>query len=768
VVEGKSVDQGVEFMAGSVPIALRRHAAHVVRVSLGMRPVGAPSSYLTAQSVGEVSTVVPGVASSSFRLGELTVEFNAAKCEMVFSDCAGRRQLRVATDRLALTPRARLMLGTTGEQHFYGLGEGGQQFDRLAVTRRLWNFQANRGQGADIAVPLLISQTGYAVFLDNSASGMIEPGELDGARWLEYSAAPGPFDFYFFGGPSLRSIFGDVADLLGHATMPPRWALGYMQSSRHFNDGEEFHAVTSRIRDGKHPSDAFIFLSTYGAALGWNQGVGHLEFEPTLFSNPAASIKRIHDKHFHVFSHEYPVLHEKSPLYAEALRNGYLLNHAYPRQSPGSVNEAVYREGQRFLDFSREDVRAWWWEQHRPLVAAGIDAWWLDGGEGPPADVELKAGSSTVLHNRFDLLRQQSFAEGEARDNPNRRPYLLCRSGGPGMQRFGAMPWSGDVNTTFETMETQIRTGLNVAMSGIPHWGTDTGGFYSVGPDKGELFVRWLQFSAFCSIFRAHGHVWRRHLPWSYGVAIENICRTIIELRYRLMPYTYTLAWQARTKGLPTMRPLVLNYPDDPNVWDLGTQYLWGDDMLVAPVTRRGATHWTAYLPQGSWHDFWTHETYSGPGGVTVEAPLERLPLFVRGGAVIPMAPVLQYEGERPIDEITLLVYPDGNSSFTLYEDDGISNGYLKHAHVETRFDCNSDANSLSLQIGPPIGDAALLPKERNYVAQIRSRTAPSKVVTESGQTLAEGKGAGPHWWWDGNFLFVRIEAEKGTLRVDW
>ena len=432
------------------------------------------------------------------------------------------------------------------------------------------------------------------------------------------------------------------------------------------------------------------------------------------------------------------------------------------------MNEAVYREGQRFLDFSREDVRAWWWEQHRPLVSAGIDAWWLDGGEGPPAEVELKAGSSIVLHNRFDLLRQQSFAEGEARDNPNRRPYLLCRSGGPGMQRFGAMPWSGDVNTTFETMETQIRTGLNVAMSGIPHWGTDTGGFYSVGPDKGELFVRWLQFSAFCSIFRAHGHVWRRHLPWSHGEAIENICRKVIELRYQLMPYTYTLAWQARTTGLPTMRPLVLNYPHDPNVWDLGTQYLWGDDLLVAPVTRRGATSWTAYLPEGNWHDYWTQETFSGPQGVTVEAPLERLPLFVRGGAIIPMAPVLQYEGEHSIDEITLVVYPDGTSSFTLYEDDGATNAYIKNGHVETRFDCKCDSKGLLFEIGAPVGDATLLPKGRNYVAQIRSSRAPRKVAFEGGAQLTEGKGAGRHWWYDGNFLFVRIPAQRGQLRVDW
>jgi alpha-glucosidase (family GH31 glycosyl hydrolase) len=761
---------GVELNIGSVTIALRRHAPHVVRISLGTRALGAPSSYLNGQVNNKLPAMELGGSPVSIRLGELSVEIDPTSQELTFCDSSGRRQMRLATNRLTLVPRVRLFLGTVGEQHFYGLGEGGHQFDRLGVTRRLWNFQANRGQGADIAVPLLISQSGYAVFIDNSAAAMIEPGELDGARWLEYSAAPGPFDLYFFGGPDLRSIFGDVADLVGHATMPPRWALGYMQSSRHFDDAEEFHRVTSRMREGRHPCDAFIFLSTYGTALGWNRMVGHLEFEPSLIPDPAATIKRFHDKHFRVFSHEYPVLHEKSPLYAEALRNGYLLDHAYPHQASGSVKEAVFREGQRFLDFSREEVRTWWWEQHRPLVAAGIEGWWLDGGEGPPAHTELKAGPGTVLHNRYDLLRQQAFAEGEARDNPDRRPYLLCRSGGPGMQRFGAMPWSGDINTTFETMEMQIRTGLNLAMSGVPHWGTDTGGFYLVGPDEGELFVRWLQFSAFCSIFRAHGHVWRRHLPWSHGEAIETICRQIIELRYRMMPYTYSLVWQAHRLGLPTMRPLVLNYPNDPHVWDLGTQYLWGDDILVAPVTRRGATHWTVYLPEGQWHDFWTHEAYQGQRGVTVAAPLERLPLFVRSGAIIPLGPVMQYDGESELDEITLLIYPDGESTFALYEDDGASNAYRDGGYAITTITSHAEASRLTVGIAPPEGDASIVSKARRYTLQIRAPKPPERIDIEGLGRLAKVEQSNlAGWWHDGaHFLFVRLPTAAATAQIVW
>ena len=173
-------------------------------------------------------------------------------------------------------------------------------------------------------------------------------------------------------------------------------------------------------------------------------------------------------------------------------------------------------------------------------------------------------------------------------------------------------------------------------------------------------------------------------MPWAHGPEVEAICRRFAELRYRLLPYTYTLAWEAHTLGLPLMRPLVLNYPDDPRVWTLGHEFLWGDDLLVAPVTREGATAWPVYLPAGRWYDFWTGDRYEGPGGITVPAPLDRLPLLVRAGAILPMGPVVQHTGERPLDEVTLLIYPEGTSRFELYEDDGRSNAYLRGRHVLT------------------------------------------------------------------------------------
>jgi alpha-D-xyloside xylohydrolase len=353
--------------------------------------------------------------------------------------------------------------------------------------------------------------------------------------------------------------------------------------------------------------------------------------------------------------------------------------------------------------------------------------------------------------------------------------FLLCRSGAAGMQRFGATCWSGDINNDFATLEAQVPLGLNTGLSGIPYWGTDVGGFFHPIPETGELYARWFQFGAFSPIFRSHGWVWREHVPWAHGPEVEAICRRYAELRYRLLPYTYTLAWQARALGLPLMRPLVLNYPDDPRVWNLGHEFLWGDDFVVAPVTREGATAWPVYLPAGRWHDFWTGAPYDGPGGITVPAPLDRLPLFVRAGAIVPMGPVVQHTGERPLDEVTLLIYPASpgtTSQFELYEDDGRTNAYLRGRHARTPIDCVAGTRHVTVRIGAPAGDRSVLPAARRYVLRLRVDT-PVGVTVDGHGELPRRAGPGPDtagWGVDAEgFTLVRLPGQpaiRATIRT--
>lgn len=762
---------GVTWAATPVPLTVAARSPSIVRVVIG--PDGAGASFLPEPE--QVSAAAAGARAvappETLDTGALVLTLAPEPARLEFANRAGEVRLRLPLAEVRLAPHPRLRVEIVGEQHFYGLGESGPPFDRLGVSRRLWTKHVSHGYGSDISIPLLVSHRGYGLFFDNSSAASVDVGRSDGRFWIEYACDSGPLVLYYLAGVGPRDVLGEAAALLGRAPMPPRWALGYMQSSRHFHDRDELRRLSDTIREKRLPCDTLIFLSTYGEALGWNRGVGHLECEPTLIPEPEAFFGDLRKRHFHVMTHEYPVLHPESPGYPDAASREYLVDAGYAPASPReSRPPASYQEGQRYLDFSQREVREWWWRQHGELARWGVDAWWLDGGEGPPSWARLAGGPGAVLHNRYDVLRMQAFADGEAADRPRGRVYLLCRSGGPGMQRHGGACWSGDINNTFATLEGQIPAGLSMAMSGVPYWGTDIGGFYHAVPESPELFVRWFQFGTFCPVFRSHGHVWRDHVPWAHGPEVEDICRRYLELRYRLMPYTYTLAWQAHRQGLPLMRPLVLNYPEDPRAWDLGGQYLWGDDLLVAPVTRAGATQWPVYLPAGVWYDFWTHERYEGPHGVGAAAPLDRLPLFVREGAIIPMGPAVQYHDERPLDEVTLLIYGGPKSSFTLYEDDGATRGYEQGRCALTEVECVSNAAGLTVRIAAPKGEASLIPAGRAYTLQVHAPKPPRGVRLDGhGDVARQHPGGAEGWWHDGgHFVFIRVPRTPASVTIGW
>ena len=335
-----------------------------------------------------------------------------------------------------------------------------------------------------------------------------------------------------------------------------------------------------------------------------------------------------------------------------------------------------------------ESSAASYWNAHRKVVPL-FDGWWPD--EGDPLDIPSR------------LARIRMYYEGEQLDRPDARPFALHRNGYAGMQRYAAFLWSGDVYSTWETLKTHVPIAINTGLSGIPLWGTDIGGFVPTKEFTGELYVRWFQFAAFCPSFRSHGRTWKLRLPWgwntgelgpnelrTYGDAanpgpeelhnpdVEPICRKFLELRYRLMPYLYSTVHEGHVTGLPIMRSLWLHHPDDPAAVARGDEYLWGRNLLVVPVTEKGATTRKAYLPRGTWYDFWTEEKLEGGREIVRPVSLATMPVFARAGGIVPMGPVKQYTDEPVRGPTTLCIYPGADGKFLLYDDDGATSGHEK------------------------------------------------------------------------------------------
>jgi alpha-glucosidase len=743
---------GAELSGAPLPIGIEAIGPELVRLSFGHDAATAPS-YLPARpaAAGKLTG-----SAALLQAGRLALTLGHGHLHL--SDSAGNTRLHIELGTIEAGARWRIRFINQGEQHFYGLGQGGLPLDRLGTTRRLWNSHINHGPAGDIPIPLMLSHLGYGLFFDNPRYASIDSGKSHNHICFDYECDAGDFDLYYIGGATLRDVLSNATAILGRAPLPPRWSLGYMQSSRHFESADEVMSIGRNLRSKKLPADALIFLSTYKDGKGWNQAVGRLDYDPTAFPNGSEMISQMLAENFNVITHEYPVIHPEAAQWPESQAKGYTIADGYPVVVPASRPSTSFFEGQRMLDFENTAAGRWWWEQHKSLVDDGVGGWWLDGGEGPTEPAVLSRRGGTALHNRFDLFRQQAFAEGEARDNPGRRPYLLCRSGGAGMQRFGAGVWSGDINNTWTVFEAQPTLGLNMGLSGVPLWGTDIGGFYpTVTPQSGELFARWFQFGAFNPVFRSHGVVWRTHAPWAYGEEIEAICRAALELRYRLTPYTYTLAYEAHTTGLPYMRALALNYPEDPEARDRSAEFLWGDDILVAPVTKNGARTWPVYLPRGTaWHDFWTGARHEGGTWVVADAPLERMPIFIRAGAIVPLGPDVQHLTGYAPEEITLLAYPgDSTSSFTLYEDDGLTNAYRGGAFAMTTFTQLSGTFS----VGTVQGDTAVVPSGRRYKLRLRSDADP-RLITRDGAPVP--------WTREATFIVADLGTGPSQLQIDW
>jgi alpha-glucosidase/alpha-D-xyloside xylohydrolase len=624
-------------------------------------------------------------------------------------ELAGKKKLRVGQFRLTIKPQPLTISVRRGDDSLVqqltfdheegtnsialqtdapllGLGEGGPQFDRRGHSYPMQNGERVASlatDGARIMVPFLIGTDGWALFVS-------EPwGEFDlrGVRGVfhpQEGATPGRASLFVMDAQEPAEAMREFVRLTGAPVMPPKWALGYMQSHRTLSTEADLLAEARTFREKQLPCDTFIYLGTGFCPAGWNFGHDSFQFNTNVFAHDAATvIQKLHQDHLHVVLHVVP------------LQRDYPMLHG---QIPPASGEKL----------DAQDIGVYW-GRHREMFADGVDGWWPD--EGDWFDVPSR------------LARHRMYYEGPLADRPNVRPWDLQRNGYAGIARYGGWVWSGDISSSWKTLAEQVEVGLNSSLSVSPFWGTDIGGFFPSQDREytGELYARWFQFAAFCPLFRSHGRTWHLHLPWGWNTgetglvesrptpdpselhnaAIEPVCRKYLNLRYSLLPYSYTLVREASDTGLPLMRALWLQYPHDAQAVKLGDEYLWGGDLLIAPVVEKAAKSRRVYLPPGAWYDWWTGEKFEGKRWIERAVDLETMPMYARAGAIIPLDPIRQYTAQPVTEPTTLQVYPGADGTFSLYDDDGQSLGYrdgLDPKLIWIRIHWNDSTHRLTLQ----------------------------------------------------------------------
>ncbi len=609
------------------------------------------------------------------------------------------RQIHFDTKSTAV----RFRLGT---RPLFGLGEGLMGVDRRGAKDDMLNGQGSqdlRTAGSRVPIPWLISPEGWGIFVGLPLGTFDLTGEMGIVR---SPVATSTRNVYLILGDTAAEVLRGYADLTGYPHLPPLWSFGYMQSHRTLASRDEVMGIAKTFREKSLPCDALIYLGTGFCPSGWNTGHGSFTFNADVFRDPQEMFRELHEAHFKLVLHVVP-----------------------PHDFHGKITDtgsAVHTLGDAVP----------YWAEHMPAEEIGVDGWWPDEGDLLPVEARLD--------------RNEMYWDGQVHAHPERRPFALHRNGYAGLQRYGWL-WSGDIDSTWKTLAAQVGNAINAGLSGIPYWGTDTGGFIPTRELTPELYVRWFQFSAFCPLFRSHGRAWKLRLPWGWNLGtpgpleggetlgdwppqqelhdtqVEPICRKYLELRYKMLPYVYSAAEQTHRTGLPLMRALWIAWPQDAKASLVADQYLWGDNFLVAPVLEPGATQRRTYLPAGLWWDFWSQKRVEGGAEITREVDLSTIPLYVRAGAIVPIGPVRQYAMEPSEEPVALQVYPGANGQFSWYEDDGISFAYQLGRF--TRIDCTWQDSARKLTLARVAGKRPLSLKEVRIQAM---DTGITKVVSSA------------------------------------
>lgn len=660
----------------------------------------------------------------------------------------------------------------------YGLGQlqNGKMKQRN-LTKYL--IQGN----VENVVTFFQSNKGYGIFWDNYSPTTFKDDEQETSFTSEVGDC---IDYYFMYGGNSDGVIAQMRNLTGQVPMFPLWTYGFWQSKERYKSQDETVGVVRKYRELGVPLDGIIQDWQYwGHNYLWNA----MDFQNPLFNNPQKMVDNIHAMNAHMIISVWSSFGPATKPYRELDRNGMLFNFSTWPQSgleawPPDMN---YPSGVRVYDAYNPKARDIYWKYlDQGLFKYGIDGWWMDSTEPDhldwkPEDMDTKThlGSFRKVRNAYPLMTVGGVYDHQRAKTSDKRVFILTRSGFAGQQRYGANVWSGDVGSSWESLRNQVPAGLNFSICGLPHWNSDIGGFFAGAYNKSwndgsatqnpmfqELYVRWLQFGAFNSMMRSHGTDTPREIYYfgKKGEPIYDAIEKTIKLRYSLLPYIYSTSWEVTNKQSSFMRALVMDFPNDEKALDLNNEYMFGKSILVAPIVNAQYTPekivkvneedgWnktntenenrglltdfsekktaTIYLPAKTiWYDFWTNQKYNGGQEITTETSIDKIPLFVKAGSIIPLGAQVEYATEKKWDNLELRVYSGANGSFTLYEDEFDNYNYEKGEYTEIPITWNNSSRKLT--IGERSGAYKGMIQNRRFTVKLQDGT--SKTVDYDGR----------------------------------
>ncbi len=634
--------------------------------------------------------------------------------------------------RLALKP---------GEK-VYGAGERALPMDRRGKKLPLYNRPAYGYEyGAaslNYSVPLTISSRKYAILFDNPQKGYVDIGNTD-ASVTEWSALGGTARYYVVAGSSYPEISASYTQLTGRQPLPPRWVLGNLQSRMAYRNQKETDSIVSLMKKNDFPVDAVI-LDFYWFGDSIQGHLGNLDWYKKAWPDPAGMIAKFRNEGIKTILITEPYVIDTVANYKDAAAKGVFvsdsLGHPY-------IDKQFYFGSGSLIDIFKPEARDWFWQKYKKQIDMGVAAWWGDLGEpeSHPADIRHVNGKADQVHNIYGHYWDKMLFEKYAENYPNTRLFHLQRSGFAGSQRYSAFPWTGDVSRSWGGLQAQLPLLLTMGMNGLAYIHSDAGGF-AMGVRDDELYTRWLQFAVFTPILRPHGSgIPSEPVFWSEKT--QDIVRAYMKLRYALLPYNYTLAYQNATTGSPLMRPLFYQYPGDTAACRVEDEYLWGDNMLVAPVIQKGISSRSIYMPAGRWYDFHNGKEYTGNSRMDFPLTIENIPVFVKAGSFIPMAvPVASTDYYQP-GEYFVKYFPSGQSEFVQYEDNGLYSQSLREGKFELITYRGSQDRLKTIVSISKKGAWEGMPATRTLHLQVRM-DAPPTQVTINGKVVrtASGKGS--------------------------